>query len=111
MTLDEQINALAAKQTNDIQALGVVTFEQASANAVFDARRTALLLAVRGREGEIQALMVQRANQAAMRMAGQMAQQAASAEIHAAAQAATKAAATEAAAAEADTSASAPQEG
>jgi len=106
MTLDEQINALAAKQTNDIQALGVVTFEQASANAVFDARRTALLLAVRGREGEIQALMVQRANQAAMRMAGQMAQQAASAEIHAAAQAATKAAATEA-----DTSASAPQEG
>jgi hypothetical protein len=106
MTLDEQINTLAAKQTNDIQALGVVTFEQASANAVFDARRTALLLAVRGREGEIQALMVQRANQAAMRMAGQMAQQAASAEIHAAAQAATKAAATEA-----DTSASAPQEG
>lgn len=106
MTLDDQINALAAKQTNDIQALGVVTFEQASANAVFDARRTALLLAVRGREGEIQALMVQRANQAAMRMAGQMAQQAASAEIHAAAQAATKAAATEA-----DTSASAPQEG
>lgn len=106
MTLDEQINALAAKQTNDIQALGVVTFEQASANAIFDARRTALLLAVRGREGEIQALMVQRANQAAMRMAGQMAQQAASAEIHAAAQAATKAAATEA-----DTSASAPQEG
>ena len=106
MTLDEQINALAAKQTNAIQALGVVTFEQASANAVFDARRTALLLAVRGREGEIQALMVQRANQAAMRMAGQMAQQAASAEIHAAAQAATKAAATEA-----DTSASAPQEG
>ena len=106
MTLDEQINALAAKQTNDIQALGVVTFEQASANAVFDARRTALLLAVRGREGEIQALMVQRANQAAMRMAGQMAQQAASAEIHAAAQTATKAAATKA-----DTSASAPQEG
>jgi len=102
MTLDEQINTLAAKQTNDIQALGVVTFEQASANAVFDARRTALLLAVRGREGEIQALMVQRANQAAMRMAGQMAQQAAAAEIHAAAQAA---------AAEADTSASAPQEG
>ena len=46
MTIDEQINALAAKQTNDIQALGVVTFEQASANAVFDARRTALLLAV-----------------------------------------------------------------
>lgn len=106
MTLDEQINTLAAKQTNDIQALGVVTFEQASANAVFDARRTALLLAVRGREGEIQALMVQRANQAAMRVAGQMAQQAASAEIHAAAQTATKAAATKA-----DTSASAPQEG
>lgn len=80
MSIDEQISALGRKQTDDITALGVVAYERAIANASFDARTTALMTAVRARESEIQALMVQRATAAAVRAQAQMAQMQQSAE-------------------------------